>query len=49
MLYRPKGAPVTERRTIQVDRETLQVLEHLKKAKGAKSYAEVVRILIRDS
>ena len=35
--------------TIQVDRETLQVLEYLKKAQGAKSYTEVVRMLIRDS
>ena len=35
--------------TIQVDRETLQVLEYLKRAQGAKSYAEVVRMLIRDA
>ncbi len=39
----------TRTTTIQVDRETLQVLEHLKKAQGARSYAEVLRALIRDS
>ena len=40
---------MSETTTIQVDRETLQVLEHLKKAQGAKSYAEVLRTLIRES
>ena len=40
---------MAETTTIQVDRETLQVLEYLKKAQGAKSYAEVLRMLIRDS
>jgi len=40
---------MAETTTIQVDRETLQVLEYLKKANGAKSYAEVLRMLIRES
>jgi predicted CopG family antitoxin len=40
---------MAETTTIQVDRETLQVLEYLKRAQGAKSYAEVLRMLIRDS
>jgi len=40
---------VPDTTTIQVDRETLQVLEYLKRAQGAKSYAEVVRMLIRDA
>ena len=40
---------MAETTTIQIDRETLQVLEYLKRAHGAKSYADVVRMLIRDA
>jgi len=32
-----------------MDRETLRILELLKRAQGARSYAEVLRTLIRDS
>ncbi len=35
--------------TIQVDRDTLHALEYLKRERGARSYAEVVRMLIRDA
>ena len=48
-IHRAIETVVSERTTIQVDRETLQVLEYLKRAQGAKSYGEVLRVLIRDS
>lgn len=37
----------TQRTTIQVDRETLVLLEEMKRAEGARSYAELIRALIR--
>lgn len=37
------------RTTIQVDGETLDLLDHMKRSRGASSYAEVIRGLIRES
>jgi len=36
-----------KRTTIQIDGETHRLLEHLKRAEGASSYAQVIRSLIR--
>jgi len=35
--------------TIQVDRETVAMLEKLKRERGARSYAEVLKQLIREA
>ena len=40
---------MTVRTTIQVDQETVAMLEKLKKERGARSYAEVVKQLIREA
>jgi len=40
---------MTIRTTIQVDRETVAMLEKLKRERGARSYAEVLKQLIREA
>jgi len=40
---------MTAQTTIQVDRETVAMLEKLKRERGAHSYAEVVKQLIREA
>jgi Ribbon-helix-helix protein, copG family. len=35
--------------TIQIDQETLKILEKLKKERKAKSYSELIRQLINES
>jgi len=40
---------MTIQTTIQVDRETVAMLEKLKRERGARSYAEVLKQLIREA
>ncbi|MGQ9468753.1 MAG: ribbon-helix-helix protein, CopG family [Nitrososphaerales archaeon] len=39
---------MTSRTTIQVDEETLKMLEKLKRERGVSSYSELVKQLIRE-
>ncbi len=40
---------MSSRTTIQVDRETLSILERYKKEKAFKSYSEAIRKLLQES
>ena len=40
---------MTNKTTIQIDQDTLKILEKLKKEKRVKSYSELIRQLINES